>query len=144
MATRRQILRQKLIDAGFLPSEATTLSGGYTNNQFRTISYLQKLVRTRRLYVANLKSRGYADSLITQYIKDLYINSGWLSNGKRDVWKMIKEYRQRDIESGEYPESKYKGKHHGKGVSKGDVKGQRTRAKQKSFLQKYAEKKGRE
>lgn len=144
MATRRQTLGQSLIKAGFLPSEATMLSGGYTATQFRTISYLQKLVRTRRLYVANLRSRGYSDQMITQYIKDLYVNKDWISHGKRDPWKMIKKYRQKDIDSGEYPESKYRGKHHGQGVSKGDVKGQRTRAKQKSFLQKYAEKKGRE
>jgi len=142
--TKRQQLYDKLTTAGFMPIEARELTRQYTVTNFRTITYLQKIVRTRRLYVANLRSRGYSDELIKQYIRDLYHNRDWITDGKIDTWKMLKKYRQRDIESGEYPESKYKGKHHGQGVSKGDIKGQRTRAKQKSFLQKYAEKRGRE
>lgn len=144
MATRRQTLRDSLIKSGFLPSEATTLSGGYTTTQFRTLPYLKKLVRTRRLYVANLKSRGYSDNLIAQYIKDLYENKEWEREGKRDPWKMIRDARQKEIDSGNYIPPKRKGSHHGEGVSKGDVKKQKSRARGKSFLQKYAEKKGRE
>lgn len=145
MATRKQTLKQKLVDYGFLPSETIIMAGGYTITDFRTIPYLQNILKARRLYVASLsKLRGYSDELIKQYIKDRYVLNGWMDGNRIDVWAMIRHYRQKAIDKGEYFPPKRKGSHHGQGVSKGDVKGQRTRSKQKSFLQKYAEKRGRE
>lgn len=136
MPTRKQSLRQSLVGAGLLPGEAATLSSGYTARDFRTLPYLRKIVQTRRLYVANLKSRGYSDALIKQYIKDLYLNKNWLKDNKADPWQMIRDARQRDIDRGEYIPPKRKGSHHGQGVSKGDVKGQKSRTRRTSPQQK--------
>jgi hypothetical protein len=131
MATRKHNVKEYLTNAGFMPQEATQLARTYTITQFKTLVYLQKLVRTRRLYVSNLVKKGHTDKEIKEYIKKLYIKKNWARNDKRDPWTMVRDSRKASIDSGGYVPVKRKGSHHALGVSKGDIAGQKQRRKGK-------------
>lgn len=135
MATRKQTLRSKLKKAGFTNKEQIVMAKGYSLKDFRTLPYLRRIVQSRRLYINNLRMfRGYDDKKINKYIINQYKKSGWFKDGDIDVWAMIRYYRQKAIDEGEYPEKK--GSHHGHGVSKGDVEGQKRRARKVTDEQK--------
>lgn len=149
MPTYRQQLYNRLIDAGFLPFEAREYAKQYTIGQFRSLPYLRKMVQSRRLYIANLRSRGlitFDEKTIRIRILNLYKRKGWLRpDGKPDAWKPVKAQRQNDIDSGDYIPPKKKGSHHKQpGVSEGDVQAQRQRRKSRQGLEGYARGRGRE
>ena len=129
MPTRRQSKVGLLVDNGFRQFEAREIASQYSVTQMRTLPYLVNVRRSRILYVGNLQRRGYSDSQIAGLITNLYYRRGWLTpDGKLDVWKMIRDIRKDAIDSGDYIPPKRKGGHHPKGVSKGDVEGQRKRS----------------
>lgn len=118
---------------GFLPFEYRELSMQYTTSQLRSLPYLHNLMRSRRLFVSNLRKRGYKDSEIRDRVYALYDKKDWLTDGKPDIWKLLRTYRKKAIDTGDYIAPKRKGSHHkDKGVSKGDVEEQRQRRKERS------------
>lgn len=112
-----------LIRWGFLPFEAREYSGQYASLR---VSYIQNMARARRLYVSNLRSRGLTDKDIVTKIRNLYKNRNWLdAGGAADPWKQLKRFRKVAIADKEY--NPKRGKHHGFGISKGDIKAQKSR-----------------
>lgn len=99
--------------------------------------YLQKAIKARRLYVGNLQRKGFSPAEIHKSILKLYDKKGWMTHPKnlkvpgkrRDPMSMIREYRKKDIESGDYRRPKKKGSHHP--LKKHDVErqGQRRRTR---------------
>lgn len=136
MATRKQAIKDYLKSAGFLPFETKELSQGYNLTQFRKLPYLQNIVKTRRLYISNAKSRGLSNEAIKEGIIQLYIKKDWIKDGELESWDMIRDARKKAIDSGEYFPVKRKGSHHGEGVSKGDVLNQKKRNRHLSNEQK--------
>jgi len=77
-----------------------------------------------------------------EWVKQTYIKNGWISPSQQyaigktryqaDVWKLLRSYRDRAIESGEYfpnPERRKKKSASGRiTINKGDVEAQRRRA----------------
>lgn len=121
-----------LTNAGFLPFEAREVARQYTVAQFRNLKYLVNLVRWRRLYVRNLQSKGLSNKEIIQKIKELYIKRGWVDDiGRPSPWDLLRSFRKQVTDSGGtaspgLPPTKRS--HHGvKGLSKGDIEGQRKR-----------------
>ncbi len=131
MPTLRERKYQLLIQAGFTHRESLEFSRQYTIEQLRSLPYLRTIIRTRRLYRDNLRSRGYSEEQIKRSIVYLYYKNEWLGvDGTPDIWVMIRNLRRDSIESGDYqPPPKSKGSHHPKGISKGDIVGQRLRAR---------------
>lgn len=134
MATRRQSRYDYLINAGFVHSEAMFLLSKYSMKEFRKYPYLVNMVRSRRLYRANaqkakLTYRQYKDNLIKLYQRKKWVNS----DGDVDYWRMIRAFRKEVSDSGGTPSPGVSPKksHHGEGVSKGDIDGQRLRARYK-------------
>lgn len=139
---------EKLKNAGILSFEAREIARQYTMTQIRKLPYIRKMVATRRLYVSNLKSKGYGDREILDRIYALYDRKDWLKVGRPDVWDMIRSFRKKDIDSGDYKPVKRGGTHHpkGSGISKGNLEAQRKKRshhKSKNFGSQYEEKQGR-
>lgn len=128
-----------LIGWGFLSWEAREFARQYSVAQIRRLPYLKAMTRWRRLYVSNLRSRGYSDKEIINRIYALYDTRDWLTDvGRLDPWKLLKRFRKQAIDTGEYPIPKRKGSHHKGGISKGDLQSQRGRRKQRlSELERY-------
>ncbi|MDD4877038.1 MAG: hypothetical protein PHQ86_07940 [Dehalococcoidales bacterium] len=118
-----------LIGKGFLDSEAREFAKQYTMQQMRTTPYLQNLIRWRGLYVSGLRKRGLTNKQIIDRLRKLYIDRGW----EKDPWKMLKDFRKKAIDEGEYKPPPHKGSHHpkGSGWSVGDRKAQKSRRKSK-------------
>ena len=131
---------------GFLPFESREFARQYTVAQLRTVPYLKSMIRWRRLYVSNFRSRGYGDREIIDRIYALYDTRDWLTpDGQVDPWRMLRRFRKQAIEDTEYiPPKRNGGGHHPMGVSKGDVAGQRKRRKARTPLEKYAQGRGKE
>ena len=127
MPTLRQQRYDYLIKSGFLPREAAEYASNYSMNQIRTVPYLQNIVRSRRLYVNNLKSRDYSDSDIRDAILRLYQRRNMIQDNTIDPWEALRRARQKAIEEGDYIPPKRKGSHHPIGVSKGQLADQRKR-----------------
>src|SRR5450759_934046 len=89
--------RKLLINGGFTEAEARELSMQYSIAQMRSLPYLIKMRRTRRLSATRLASYGYGLEEIQRSIAALYIKKGWT-----DVWSMLRSYRTQSIESGDY------------------------------------------
>jgi len=132
-----------LVGWGFLPFESKELAKQYSVAQLRTVSYIQNIIKARRLFVSGLKARGYKDSEIRDRIYALYDTRDWLTIGRPDIWQMLRYYRKASIDDGDYIPPKRKGTHHKGGISKGNLQGQRKRRKAKTSLQKYDEARGR-
>lgn len=121
-----------LINAGFYPFEAREFARQYTIPQLKTTSYLRNMIRNRRLYVGRMKKRGLSDRQIRDRIMILYGNNDLLRGIAPDPWQWLKRFRKIAINAGKYPIPTRKGSHHKvKGVSKGDVVGQKKRSKQR-------------
>lgn len=130
----------RLIGWGLLPFEAREIARTYSMQQIRTLPYLQSLIRARRLYISNLRSRNYPDREIIDRIYALYDRKDWLDdNGRPSIWEMLRSYRKSSIEDNDYIPPKRKGSHHKGGISKGDVAGQKARRRKKTPLEKYDE-----
>jgi hypothetical protein len=142
MATLRQYKKDYLISKGFTNKEATELTSPYiiidgkkrehkpySMKELRTVPYLVNMIRSRQLYVSNLRKKGYTKRQIEGLIANQYYKQDWLSpKNKLDPWKMLRKFRKQVIESGDYIPPKTS--HHGEGVSKGDIMGQKSRHKE--------------
>jgi hypothetical protein len=146
MAKFRTLYRYKqdyLTGKGFLPFESRELARNYNMSQIRSLPYLQNVIKARGLFISGLRKRGYKDNEIRDRIYTVYDTKDWLTDGKPDIWQMLRRYRKKTIEDNDYIPPKRKGSHHKGGISKGDLQEQRKRRKAKSFLQKYDEGRGR-
>ena len=128
MPTLRQRKYRYLVGNYLTHIEASEISRQYTMTQIRSLPYIQRLIRTRRLQGTNLLKRGYTASEIKRAIQTLYDKQGLDSQEPNDFWKILRKIRDQSIDRGEYTPPKRIGSHHGQGVSKGDVVGQRKRA----------------
>ena len=130
---------------GFLSWEAREFARQYSMAQIRRLPYLKTMTRWRRLYVSNLRSRGYSGKEIIDRIYALYDTRDWLTDvGQLDPWKLLRRFRDQAIDTGEYTPPKRKGSHHKGGISKGDLKAQKERRKRRlSDLERYDEGRGR-
>jgi len=131
--------------AGFLHFEAREFARQYTAKQIKTLPYIQRMLRWRRLYVANLRHRGYSDAKIIRMIKALYVKRGWKRGASLDPWQLLRRFRQASIDDNQYIPQKRKGSHHKNiGVSKGDVVAQKERRRKRlTELEKYEIGRGR-
>jgi hypothetical protein len=115
--------------------EARAFAEQYSMADLRTLPYFRSLLVNRRLYVAKLKKKGYTDRQIQGTIANLYFRRGWDDNGKVDEWAMLRSFRRKSIESGDYIPPKHKGSHHGEGVKAEEIKKQAVRGKGFAQLQ---------
>ena len=119
---------------GFLAWEAREFARQYTTKQIRTLPYMRRMTSWRRLYVSNLQRQGLKPRQISQRIRALYTQRGWIEAGRYDPWSLLRYFRKAAIESGDYVPVKRPGSHHKiKGVSKGDVQAQKKRTRQRRF-----------
>jgi len=102
------------------------------------------MTRWRRLYISNLKARGWSIQQIRRSLVRLYKKREWVTKGKLDPWKMLKGFRNIAIDQGDYKPPVRKGSHHKGGVTKGDIAGQKERRRQrKTFLEEYEQARGK-
>ncbi len=122
-----------LIDSGFLRKEAREFAHTYSMNQLRTLPYIRDMIRTRRLYVGRLKSLNYSDAEIKKSLTYLYYKNEWLDkDGNPDLWAMLRSFRRKSIQSGDYtPPPPKKGSHHK--ISREDLSGQKSRRNKVTF-----------
>ena len=89
---------------GFTPQEAAEFSKVYSVANMRSLPYLIKMARTRRLYTTNLAGKGYGQDEIRRSVGMLYEAKGWLdANGDPSPWLMLKSFRRQIISSGGDP-----------------------------------------
>lgn len=146
MPTLRQNRYNWLRRSGLLPFEASQLANSYSMTQLRSTPYIQDLMRSRRLEVANLRSRGYSDNRIRLTLLRQYVVRGWWSHDEPDIWANIRRLRKQAIDSGEYipiPRKKVPGSHHA--IKRRDLDQQKQRRNRRiSDLERYARGRGRE
>lgn len=118
-----------LIKNGLNLKEARSFADQYSITDLRTLPYFRALLANRRMYVGKLKKKGYNDRQIQGTIANLYYRRGWADNGKVDEWAMLRSFRRKSIESGDYTPPKHKGSHHGEGVSVKEVEKQGVKTK---------------
>lgn len=141
---RRQSRKGKLSRAGFLPFEAHILSE-VSNTK---TSYYPKMVAERRreyrqwLRKAQLArwSRTRFEDEYTAFIRDKYEKNKWLigkapvtrlrTGGRADPWGLYKDFRQKDIDSGEYRKAAKK-RRRKEGLDKGKVLEQKARYRER-------------
>ena len=119
---------------GFLGWEAREFARQYTTKQIRTLPYMRRMTSWRRLYVGNLRRRGYSERQIGTSIRNLYGKREFTFEGRLDPWALLRYFRKAAIEAGDYIPPKRKGSHHkNTGVSKGDIQSQKRRSKQRKL-----------
>jgi hypothetical protein len=113
---RRQNWYLNLKKAGFLPYEAYELS----RFKDKSVVYFRAMVQERRQLMKGLlreaEAHGWSRTKTTEEWKALinftYKEKKWVQAGHRlDVWKMLREYRDRVIDLGEYHPRRHKGNH---------------------------------
>jgi hypothetical protein len=143
--------RDKLLKAGLLSWEARELARNYNMEQLRSFPYLQSIIKSRRLTISNYRRKGLSDKTIVKKIHDLYLRKGFVTDGKPNIWSLIRSHRRDiiakggDASPGVAPK---RGTHHPKdsGISKGNLVEQRKKRshhKSKSFGRQYEDKQGR-
>ena len=104
---------------GFTPQEAAEFSKVYSVANMRSLPYLIKMARTRRLYTTNLAGKGYGQSEIRRSVGMLYEQKGWA-----DAWAMLRSFRRTAIAEWDYIPPKRS--HHGRaGISQQELNHQR-------------------
>ena len=89
---------------GFFNFEATEFSRQYSVKDMRSLPYLTKMARWRRLYGTNLASKGYGAEEIARSVQALYHKKGWITpDGSLDPWAMLRSFRKAIIASGGDP-----------------------------------------
>ena len=89
---------------GFTQKEAAEFSKVYSVANMRSLPYLIRMAKARRLYATNLAGKGYGLDEIRRSIAMLYRQKGWVdADGNPDPWKMLKSYRRQIISSGGDP-----------------------------------------
>ncbi len=147
---RRQARYESLRNSGFMRFEANELS----SVTLAEAPYLRDIIADRRKLLRaflaqarlNKWSTTKSDEEYRKVIRQEYIDHGWIREKeqttrfmpeyKASPWEMLKEYRQKAIESGEYfpvPRKRVRRDASGKPIavhiSKGDVKAQKRREK---------------
>jgi hypothetical protein len=103
MATLRQKRMGYLTNNGLLGFEARPFSKQYSQTQMRQLPYMQRFLRSRRLYISNQRSRGLTNPQIEQAIRAWYRRNGWVDKeGRLDPWTVLRRFRKKEIESGGY------------------------------------------
>lgn len=111
----RSSLRQRkydyLLRQGFYPSEAKELSR--TSRQGMKAPYFARMIRSRRRTIDNLKRAGKSDRDIRDYIKNQYINNGWLKKDKLgrtliNIWGLLRSHEDKARDIGDEYESPWK------------------------------------
>jgi len=130
-----------LIKRGFLDFEASEISGAYptfqkTKERSDPSVYIRRMATSRYQTVIQLRRYGYSNEMIIDYIGQLYQKRDWLYiDGEINPWKMLDYFRDISLAKGEYfPTAKRRA--HGRSISKGDVAGQRARAKARARAKK--------
>ncbi len=143
----REKRRQLYLNNGFLPFEANDLSGV----SFAEAPYLRKMVRERASAKRSFDKQ--ADALKwsetkrreewRNYVRSEYLNNRWIrptetwrvgrTRYQASVWEMLKDFRQKAIDAGEYHPIRRRGvRREGDKlyihILKGDVEGQRRRS----------------
>ena len=138
MASLRQRRIQHLTDKGLTSAEAKSLADKYSYHQLKTLPYIRNLKRDRLLYVNNLRSRGFSPAMIKKYVKALSVKKGWVDkDGEPDAWAMLRNYRKKSIEKGDYkqPPKKSHKKVSDEEMSKQRVRQPRLTERSRSSLQ---------
>jgi len=141
---RRQSRKEKLLRAGFLPFESHTLSE-VSNTK---TGYYRKMVKDRRREYRQWQrkaelagwSRTRFEEEYQLFIKNKYLDNKWMISkvpitrkktvGRADPWGMLKDYRQKDIDSGEYRKAAKKRRRE-EGLDKGKVLEQKARYRER-------------
>ncbi len=131
----QQARYRTLITKGFTDWEAKEFSLAYPTFQYSTDKhspsvYLRRMINSRYHMVIQLSRLGYSPEMVDNYIHKLYYRNGWFyADGKPNPYRMLEYYRDKAIASGDYfPKARRHGLR-GRSISKGDVAGQRSRAK---------------
>lgn len=94
--TRRQQRYNRLIESGFLPFEARTLS-----KIALKVPYMRLGIQERRsAHQDALREYKARDVRLTkaewvEIIREMYITRGWLREGKGDPWQMLRAWEER-------------------------------------------------
>ena len=89
---------------GFTPQEAAEFSKVYSVANMRSLPYLVRMARTRRLYTTNLAGKGYGQEEIRRSVGMLYEQKGWVdANGDPSPWLMLKSFRKQIVSAGGDP-----------------------------------------
>ncbi len=141
---RRQSRKEKLSRAGFLPFESHILSE-VSNTK---TSYYRKMVTERRREYRQWRrkaelarwSRTRFEEEYQLFIKNKYFDNKWMirkapytrlkSIGRADPWRLYKDYRQKDIDSGEYRKAAKK-RRRKEGLDKGKILEQKARYRER-------------
>jgi len=114
LRTRRQNRRSRLSSEGFTRREAYDLSYFLFKQP-----YIRQMRKDRRELVRNVLkqglSRAESRTELRWQIRKIYEINGW-----KDAYTMMRDYRNRSIERGEYPERKPR-----KPIIRGDLQEQR-------------------
>jgi len=111
----RSSIRQRKYDyltrRGFFPSEAQELSR--TSRKGISAPYFQRMIRSRSRTIQNLKDAGRTEKGIRNFIKQQYIDNGWLKQDKIgrtriDVWKLLRSHEDKSKQRGEEYESPWR------------------------------------
>lgn len=114
-----------LITNGFFPNEAQQLSR--TSRAGMKAPYFRTMVKSRRRLFDNAKRYKWSETKYRNYVRQLYINNGWitpdvLGRKRVDVWAMLRYYEERAFRRGEEYESPWKKRLQKKGEKKRQVK----------------------
>ena len=136
----RKARLRRLASHGLLRFEAQAISGAYRTFRQTDFTghdpavYIQRMLKSRVQTIINLDRYGYTFEQIQKYLLQRYKAMGWLyRNGKPNPFAMLEYFRQKSMDYGEYfPKARRHGRGKGQSISKGDVKGQRERARAKA------------
>jgi len=145
---------QFLVEHGLLPFEAEEIADkSYHLHGLRELIYFRRIYQYRMPYLANLRKRGFTEEQIKIKILRKYREKEWATKEKKwgrniyhySPFAMVKWYRKRSIDEGEYTIPIRKGSHHktssghppGSGWSAGKRKEQRERRKVKNVDREY-------
>jgi hypothetical protein len=91
--TGRQIRYETLQSWGLLPFEARDFSKRYTMAQIRSKSNIKRFIKARRLYVSNLRHKGYSNQRIAKRVEAIYQKNTWYTpKGRYDPQKALESY----------------------------------------------------
>lgn len=121
----RQRKYDYLIRQGFFHREALELSR--VSRRGMSAPYFTRMIRSRRRTIDNLKSSGKSDKDIREYIRQQYINNGWLKQDKAgrvmvDPWKLLRSQEDKARRRGEEYESPWRKRVYKKSAKKKETK----------------------
>ena len=151
---KRETRKRKYMTYGLLPFEAHTLSIVPENRP-----YIKRLLKDRLILFTQAANERWSRKEYETKIKEIYGDKDWIiedtkelqefgtrrkSVGKADPWRMLRDYRKRAIDEGEYipkPRKSHKGM---RGELNEAAIQDGIRRKRLSELEKYAKGRGKE